>query len=246
MTVGDRVVLLYALLDTAPESQASEEAVRSMRRERAVFDGALLVGGQTAANMDGTAFIRDRTPRAIAFVMAMTFVILFLMFGSILLPLKAMAMNFVSVASSFGALVWIFQEGHLGIARPRPIDHGLPVLLFCVLFGLSMDYEVLMLSRIKEAYDRSHDNTLAVAEGLERTAGLITSAAAIMVVVFAAFAFARIVLIQAVGLGMALAVAIDATLVRLLLVPAAMRLFGDWNWWAPAPLVRLRGVLGLR
>ncbi len=175
----------------------------------------------------------------------MTFVILFLLLGSVVLPIKAIVMNFVSVAASFGALVWVFQEGHLGIAQPRPIDHALPVLLFCVLFGLSMDYEVLMLSRIKESYEKTYDNTHAVAEGLEKTAGLITSAAAIMIVVFAAFALASVVLIRAVGFGMALAVGIDATLVRLLLVPATMRLFGKWNWWAPAPLVRLRTAMGL-
>jgi RND superfamily putative drug exporter len=125
------------------------------------------------------------------------------------------------------------------------VEHALPVLLFCVLFGLSMDYEVLMLSRIKESYEKTHDNTLAVSEGLEKTAGLITSAAAIMVVVFAAFALAKVVLIRAVGCSMALAVVIDATLVRLLLVPATMRLLGHWNWWAPAVLVRLRAALGL-
>jgi RND superfamily putative drug exporter len=125
------------------------------------------------------------------------------------------------------------------------VEHALPVLLFCVLFGLSMDYEVLMLSRIKESWEKTQDNTHSVGEGLEKTAGLITSAAAIMIVVFSAFGLATIVLIKAVGLGMALAVLIDATLVRLLLVPATMRLFGKWNWWAPAPLMRLRAALGL-
>jgi RND superfamily putative drug exporter len=120
-----------------------------------------------------------------------------------------------------------------------------PVVLFCVLFGLSMDYEVLMLSRMKEVFERTGDNTVAVAEGLEKTAGLITSAAAIMILVFSAFALAKIVVIRAVGFGMAVAVAIDATLVRLLLVPATMTLFGKWNWWAPRPLVRLRTALGL-
>ncbi len=175
----------------------------------------------------------------------MTFVILFLLLGSVVLPIKAIVMNLVSVSASFGALVWVFQEGHLGIAEPRPVEHALPVLLFCVLFGLSMDYEILMLSRIKEIYEKTHDNTHAVAEGLEKTAGLITSAAAIMIVVFAAFALAKVVLIRAVGFGMALAVAVDATLVRLLLVPATMRLFGKWNWWAPAPLKKLRAALGL-
>jgi RND superfamily putative drug exporter len=139
----------------------------------------------------------------------------------------------------------VFQEGHLGIASPRPVEHVLPVVLFCVIFGISMDYEVLMLSRIKEAYERTGDNTLAVAEGLEKTAGLITSAAAIMVVVFGAFALAKIVLIRAVGFGMGLAVAVDATLVRVLLVPATMRLFGRANFWAPRPLRRLRSALGL-
>jgi RND superfamily putative drug exporter len=169
---------------------------------------------------------------------------LFLLLGSVILPLKAIVMNFLSVAGSFGALVWVFQEGHLGIAEPRPVEHVLPVMLFCVMFGLSMDYEVLMLSRIKETYERTGDNTLAVAEGLEKTAGLITSAAAIMVVVFAAFALAKVVLIRAFGFGMALAVAIDATLVRVLLVPATMRLFGHLNWWAPKPLLKLRALLG--
>jgi RND superfamily putative drug exporter len=245
MSVGERVVILYALLDSAPETQASQDVVRKLRHDRAILDGTLSVGGQTASDMDATELVREKTPHAVGFVMAMTFVILFLLLGSVVLPIKAIVMNLVSVAGSFGALVWVFQEGHLGIAEPRPVEHALPVLLFCVLFGLSMDYEVLMLSRIKEIYDKTGDNTLAVAEGLEKTAGLITSAAAIMVVVFAAFALAKVVLIRAVGFGMALAVVVDATLVRLLLVPATMRLLGKWNWWAPGPLVRLRVALGL-
>ncbi len=245
MSVGERVVVLHALLDSAPEAQASQDVVRRIREGRAVLDGTLEVGGQTASDMDATALVRDKTPLAIGFVVAVTFVILFLLLGSVVLPIKATVMNLLSVTGSFGALVWVFQEGHLGVASPRPVEHALPVLLFCVLFGLSMDYEVLMLSRIKESYERTRDNTLAVAEGLEKTAGLITSAAAIMIVVFAAFTLARVVLLRAVGFGMALAVLMDATLVRLLLVPATMRLFGAWNWWAPGPLARLRKALGL-
>jgi putative drug exporter of the RND superfamily len=245
MTVGDKVVLMYVLVDTPPEAQAAQDLVRSLRKRRTVGDGTIEVGGQTAGDLDATEFVRSRTPRAVGFVMAMTMIILFMLLGSVVLPIKAIVMNFVSVAGSFGALVWVFQEGHLGLAEPRPVEHVLPVLLFCILFGLSMDYEVLMLSRIKEAYERTGDNTFAVAEGLEKTAGLITSAAAIMVVVFAAFALAKVVLIRAVGFGMALAVAIDATLVRVLLVPATMRLFGHLNWWAPSWLLRIRAALGL-
>jgi putative drug exporter of the RND superfamily len=162
----------------------------------------------------------------------------------VVLPLKALAMNLLSIAGSFGALVWVFQDGHLFVTEPRPVEPTLPVLLFCVLFGLSMDYEVLMLGRIKEAYGECKDNARAVAEGLARTGGLITSAAAIMVAVFGAFALGSVVLIQAVGFGMALAVALDATLVRVLLVPATMRLFGELNWWLPRRLARLRRALG--
>jgi RND superfamily putative drug exporter len=244
LTVGSDVVLLYALLDVAPEAPEARALVSTLRADPRVADGTARVGGQTAQDMDATEFVRGRTPYAVAFVMTTTFVVLFLLLGSVVLPLKAIAMNLLSVAGSFGALVWVFQEGHLGLAEPRPVEHVLPILLFCVLFGLSMDYEVLMLSRIKESYEATRDNTLAVAEGLEKTAGLVTSAASIMVVVFAAFALARVVMLRAVGFGMAVAIALDATLVRVLLLPATMRLFGHWNWWAPAPMLRLRAALG--
>lgn len=162
-----------------------------------------------------------------------TFLVLLVLLRSIVLPVKAVLMNALSIGATFGALVWIFQDGHLFIAEARPIEPTLPVLLFCTSFGLSMDYEVLMLARMKEAWARTRDNTRAVEEGLENTAGLITSAAAIMIAVFAAFALARIVLLQATGTGLALAIALDATLVRALLVPATMRLFGRANWWCP-------------
>jgi RND superfamily putative drug exporter len=157
-------------------------------------------------------------------------------------------MNLLSISASFGALVWVFQEGHLSgqlAFTPGPVDPSLPVIMFCTLFGLSMDYEVLLLSRIQEEYRREPNNTHAVATGLERSGRLITGAAAIMVGVFSAFALADILFIKAIGLGMALAVAIDATLVRALVVPATMRLLGDLNWWAPRPLASIHRRLGL-
>ena len=244
LTVRDRVALLAVTTDASSDSRDSEAVVQAARAERHVGDGLLWVGGQSAEDVDSTRFILAHAPAAVGFVVGVTALILFFLLGSVLLPIKAMAMNLVSIAGSFGALVWIFQDGHFGIRDPRPLEPALPVLLFCVLFGLSMDYEVLMLSRIRESYERTHDNTLSVADGLARTAGLITSAAAIMVAVFSAFSLASVVLVQAVGVGMALAVALDATLVRVLLVPATMRLFGDANWWAPQWLLRVRRFFG--
>jgi putative drug exporter of the RND superfamily len=246
IVVGDRALLAYVVTDTPPESEASRAIVRELRADRAMADGSIVVGGPSALDVDTTAYMLERTPRAVSFVVLVTVVVLFLLFGSVLLPLKAVAMNVVSIAGSFGALVWIFQDGHLLVKEGRPIEPALPPLLFCILFGLSMDYEVLMLSRIQESWERTGDNSRAVAEGLEKTAGLITSAAAIMVAVFGAFAIASVVLVKAVGFGMALAVGLDATLVRILLVPAAMQLFGDANWWAPQSLMSFRRWLGIR
>ncbi len=157
-------------------------------------------------------------------------------------------MTLLSITASFGALVWIFQEGHLsGLLDFEPLGYtiaGNPIIMFSVIFGLSMDYEVLLLSRIQEAYRRTGDNTASVAEGLAKTAGVITGAALIMVTVFSAFALAEVITIKSIGVGLAIAVAVDATIIRVLLVPATMRLMGRWNWWAPGPLGRFADRLG--
>jgi putative drug exporter of the RND superfamily len=221
----DRVVLLFALTDAAPDSETARHIVEAIRAGRAVGDGRLVVGGQTANDLDATAYIVRYAPHAIAIVILATLVILFVTFRSAVLPLSAVVLNMLSIGAALGATVWVF--------RARPLDPSVPILLFCILFGLSMDYYVLVLSRIREAYLRDRNNARAVAAGLARSAGIVTSAAAIMVTVFGSFALARFVVIRSVGFGMALAVALDATLVRVLLVPAAMTLLRDWNWWAP-------------
>jgi RND superfamily putative drug exporter len=180
--------------------------------------------------------------------MIVTYLVLFLLTGSVVLPLKAVVMNILSIGASFGALVWIFQLGHLSSLlnfTAAPLDPSVPVLLFCIVFGLSMDYEVLLISRIQEEYRRTGDTTQAVADGLEKSGRLITGAAAIMVAVFLAFGLADVVLIKSIGLGLAIAVAVDATLVRALIVPAVMRLLGRANWWAPRGLKRLHQKISL-
>jgi len=245
-TVGRTIVVLAAVTEAAAASPEARAIVEQVRRHRHVADGTLRVTGQTAMDLDSTAYILGRAPRAVAFVFGMTLLLLFALLGSVVLPFKAVAMNLLSLTASFGALVWIFQEGHLRHAlhfTPGPIDPGLPIILFCATFGLSMDYEVLLLTRIQEEWERTGDNTHAVAEGLEHVAPLITSAAAIMVAVFSAFAMADVVILKIMGVGTALTVALDATVVRTLLVPATMRLLGDFNWWAPGWLLRLRSRL---
>jgi len=246
-TVGAHIVLFDVVTGDATNSDEARAIVREIRSLAPPSGGELLVTGFTAIDVDTVDFITAHTPVAIAFVMVATVIVLFLLLGSVVLPLKAVVMNLLSISASFGALVWVFQDGHLSQQlsfTPGPVDPSLPVIMFCTLFGLSMDYEVLLLSRIQEEYRRRPDNTHAVAMGLERSGRLITGAAAIMVGVFSAFALADILFIKAIGLGMALAVAIDATLVRALVVPATMRLLGDLNWWAPRPLARLYRRLG--
>jgi RND superfamily putative drug exporter len=247
--VGKHIVLIQAAANSAATSDASRAIVNAIRADQGVGNGGqILVGGQTAVDLDTIKFIVDRTPLAVGFVVVITYVVLFLLTGSVVLPLKAVLLNFLSIGASFGALVWIFQQGHLsGLLgfTPQSIDPSIPVILFSIVFGLSMDYEVLLVSRIHEEYVRTGDNTQAVASGLTKTARLITGAAAIMVTVFLAFGLAEVVIIKAIGIGLAVAVAIDATLVRALVVPAVMRLLGDWNWWAPRPLRRLYDHAGL-
>ena len=244
-TTGPNIVTLTAVTKQAAESDGSRAIVRTLRSLTPPAGSSMLVA---AFSIDFTDFIVQRIPLAVAYVMVVTYLVLFLLTGSVVLPLKAIVMNIVSIGASFGALVWIFQQGHLSSLlnfTAAPLDPSVPVLLFCIVFGLSMDYEVLLISRIQEEYRRTGDTRQAVAEGLERSGRLITGAAAIMVAVFLAFGLADVVLIKSIGLGLAIAVAIDATLVRALIVPAIMRLLGRVNWWAPRRLARLHRRISL-
>ena len=206
---------------------------------------AVLVGGGAADVDDVVSRVSADFPRTALFIFVTTYLVLFLLLRSVILPLKALAMNTLSIVASFGALVWVFQDGNLsgplGFEPLGFVETTQPVILFCVLFGLSMDYEVFLLSRMKEVWDRTGDNVEAVARGLERSGRIVSSAALIVVVVASSFGFADIVLIKALGIGVAVAVALDATVVRALLVPATMRLLGKWNWWMPARLERIVG-----
>jgi uncharacterized membrane protein YdfJ with MMPL/SSD domain len=240
---GKHIVLFTAISNLDPSSDAARSVVSSIRAHAALAGGGqVLVDGQTASDLDVIAFIRSHMIGALGFVLVITYVVLFLMTGSLVLPLKAVLTNLLSICASFGALVWIFQQGHLSgwlHFTPQSIDPSVPVILFALVFGLSMDYEVLLLARIQERWRATGDNTRAVAEGLERSGRLITGAAAIMVVTFLAFGLADVVLIKSIGIGIAIAIAIDATIVRALMVPSIMRLLGTRNWWAPRSLVHL-------
>ena len=247
-TVGKHIVLIQATSNSQVSSDEARSVLSAIRSDAGVTGGSVRVGGETAIDVDVIKSILDRTPLAIGFVVVLTYVVLFFLTGSVILPLKAVVLNMLSIGASFGALVWIFQQGHLSnllAFTPQSIDPSIPVILFSIVFGLSMDYEVLLVSRIHEEYARTGDNTAAVASGLERSGRLITGAAAIMVTVFLAFGLAEVVIIKAIGIGLAIAVAIDATLVRALVVPAVMRLLGDYNWWAPRPLRWLHERAGL-
>ncbi|HSS93911.1 MAG TPA: MMPL family transporter [Candidatus Dormibacteraeota bacterium] len=245
---GTHIALLNVVSNLDPSTDGARGIVTTIRAHNTLAGGGqVLVDGQTAGDLDIIAFIKARLLVAAAFVLLVTYVVLFLMTRSVVLPLKAVITNLLSISASFGALVWIFQQGHLASVlhfTPQSIDPTVPVILFALVFGLSMDYEVLLLARIQEVWRRTGDNTRAVAEGLELSGRLITGAAAIMVTTFLGFGLADVVLIKSIGIGIAVAIAVDATLVRALLVPAVMRLLGTRNWWAPQALIRMRGQAG--
>jgi RND superfamily putative drug exporter len=237
-TNGD-TTLITAATDAPVDSAKGKQLIDDLRAgdQQAAEGLKVQVGGFQATSLDFNRYLYDNFPRAIAFILVATFFLLLLMFRSLLLPLKAILMNVLSVSAAYGVLVFIFQQGHfseqLGFTPDGFIDSTIPILLFCILFGLSMDYEVFLLSRIREEWLRTRNNRYAVARGLEKTGGVITNAALLFVIVAGAFIFTSIVITKEIGLGMTVAVLVDAAIIRTLLVPATMRLLGRWNWWLP-------------
>ena len=254
---------------SAPTAVAQDSAFLTVRSTTMLFSDAskaqlsrlhavptpagrdVLIGGGAQVNRDNVYAITSRLPLVLALIGVITFVLLFLLTGSLVLPLKALVLNMLSLSAAFGALVWIFQEGHLDAFGTTPtgtLEANMPVLLFCVAFGLSMDYEVFLVSRIREYWLASNqtraDNDESVALGLARTGRVVTAAASIMAIAFAALITAQVSFMRIVGLGLTLAVLVDATLVRMTLLPAFMRVMGRWNWWAPKPLARLHSRIG--
>ncbi len=246
---------IQAILEVDANSDEAYALIHTLRDDLipAAFDGTgatVYVTGDTASNQDFFDLVDQRTPWVFAFVLGLSFVLLTIAFRSIVVPATAIVMNLLSVGAAYGLLVFVFQKGHgaefFGFTETPTIEAWLPLFLFCVLFGLSMDYQVFLLSRIREFYDRSGNNDVSVALGLKTTARLITGAAAIMVVVFAGFAAGQLSSFQQLGFGLAVAIALDATVVRSILVPATMKLLGDRNWYLPSwlkwlPDVRIEG-----
>ena len=196
------------------------------------------VTGYTADSEDFTDTLKSHAPLVFAFVLLAAFILLLFTFRSIVIPFKAIVLNLLSVGAAYGILVWIFQEGHLesllGFESTGAIVSWMPIFLFVVLFGLSMDYHVFILTRIREAFDRGMPSDEAVAHGIKTTAGVVTSAAVVMIAVFAIFATLSLLIFKQLGVGLAMAVLIDATIIRGVLLPATMKLLGDWNWYLPS------------
>jgi RND superfamily putative drug exporter len=248
---GERAGTVRVDLGYSPAtvSSAARHIVTQIRETAPPPGATVLVGGTTAGLVDELASLGATLPWMGLLVFVSTFVLLFLAFGSVVLPLKAIVMNVLSLSATFGVIVWIFQWGHLsGLLRFTPtgsIDPTMPILMLAIIFGLSMDYEVFLLSRIRERYDQTGDNTASVAAGLQRTGGVITSLALLLIIVIGAFSASGITFIKLMGVGMIVALIVDATIVRVLLVPATMRLLGPANWWAPGPLRRLYARYGI-
>ena len=234
LVAGD-FTLLRSVTEASPYVGAAREAVGDVRSVEPPEGVGFLVGGLSAGQKDFISSVYSKAPYAAAFVLGVTYLVLLYTFRSVFIPLKAVAVNILSLTASFGAMVFVFQDGNLSnVLNFTPlgfVDATLPILIFCTIFGVSMDYEVFLLSRIREAYENGDSNTASVAKGLASTAGIITSAAAIIIVVTGAFAFSSVIITKAIGLGLAVAVFVDATIIRVLLVPATMRVLGDWNWW---------------
>ncbi len=244
---ASRVAVSYDALPTSGEARTLVGEIRDLTPP----PGAeVLVGGESAELVDLLAGLRGTLPWMALFVGIVTLLLLFAAFGSLVLPLKALVMNVLSLGAAFGAVVWIFQDGHLsgllGFTPTGTIEASNPILMLAIAFGLSMDYEVFLLSRIREEWDRTGDNVQAVTTGLARTGGIITSAALLLIVVLGAFATSGITFIKMIGVGLVIAILVDATIVRGLLVPATMRLLGAANWWAPGPLRRAWERYGFR
>ena len=247
--IGNGVVLLVVGIEGDESSVSSREVVLSIREldtKNDQFGGSITVNvaGVAAYNQDVIEAVAENLPISLAFILITSYILIFLQVRSVVLPLKALIMNVLSVSASFGVLVWIFQMGNgadLLNFTPQPIDPTTPVMIFAILFGLSMDYEVLMLSRIHEEWERTGDNTKSVAVGLQKSGRIITSAALVMVTVFSAFGLSSVSLMKQFGFMLALGVAVDATLVRALVVPSTMRLMGELNWYAPSWLVSRDG-----
>ena len=244
---GHSTAQLAARIDKALAAKGVVADARAMVTV-ATYSGRVYVGGQTAELIDTTHAIGSRLPFAALLVVLTTFIVLFLFTGSVVQPVRSLLLNGITLAASAGLMVWIFQQGHLsGLLRftPLPLDTSMLMLLFCVAFGLSMDYEVIVLSRIKELHDQGRDNRTAVVDGLTRSGRIVTTAAALIAVTFFANATATVSFLQLFGLGAGFAVIVDATLVRSVLVPACRQLLGRAAWYAPKPLRRLQTRIGL-
>lgn len=235
----NRTVIFEVIPDSRASSDSARELLDRVQKEADGLPGSMspVIGGETAEGIDANGVIQDGLPYVILIMLIAVYVVLLVTFRSLLLPLKAIAMNLLSIGATYGVLVLVFQNGLgtdlLNFEQTNYLQNFVPVLLLALLFSLSTDYEVFLLDRVREEYVATGDNTISVARGLARTAPMISGAALLMVAVFGAFGFSGIVPIQQLGFGMAIAILLDATLVRLLLVPAAMRLMGSWNWWMP-------------